>query len=107
MQEPGENRNLVAAAKALGDPLRLELLRILAHDRACCGEGVCVCDLVEKTHALQSLISYHMKILREAGLVTEQARGKWKFYALDREGVRRALSGWESLLGGETESPRN
>lgn len=98
---------MAGAAKALSDPLRLELLRILADDQACCGEGVCVCDLVEKTQALQSLISYHMKILREAGFVTEQARGKWKFYRVDQEAVRRVLGGFEALLMRETELPRN
>lgn len=112
VQENGGNRSvegpddLLAAARALSDPLRLKLLRILANDQDCCGVGVCVCDLVEQTQALQSLVSYHMKILKEAGLVTEQARGKWKFYGLDREAVRRALSGWSALLLGEAELPQ-
>ena len=46
---------------------------------------MCVCELQSLQGLAQSRISYHLKVLREAGLVREQRRGKWTFYAVDEE----------------------
>ncbi|RIK16364.1 MAG: transcriptional regulator [Acidobacteria bacterium] len=63
---------------ALGDPVRLRLLSILATS----GDGaVCACDLVEPVGKSQSTVSHHLKILREAGLVTSERRGTNIWYA--------------------------
>ena len=63
---------------ALADPVRLRLLSMLATDP----EGaVCACDLVEPTGKSQPTVSHHLKVLREAGLVTSERRGVNNWYA--------------------------
>ena len=62
---------------ALADPVRLHLLSMIASSGA--GEA-CVCDLVEPTGRSQPTVSHHLRILREAGLVTSDKRGTWAWY---------------------------
>jgi ArsR family transcriptional regulator, arsenate/arsenite/antimonite-responsive transcriptional repressor len=65
--------------KALGDPVRLRLLSMIAS----AGRGeVCVCDLTEEFDLSGPTISHHLKVLREAGLVTGERRGTWVYYRL-------------------------
>jgi ArsR family transcriptional regulator, arsenate/arsenite/antimonite-responsive transcriptional repressor len=93
-------------AKALSDPIRLKMVAMLSEGRDCCdlpdlctrkvpGEGtpagICVCELQEQFGLGQSRTSYHLRVLKEAGLVTEEVRGKWTFYQLDSDAVRNAL----------------
>ncbi|MER5763403.1 metalloregulator ArsR/SmtB family transcription factor [Streptomyces sp. NPDC002082] len=69
--------------KALGDPIRLRLLSMIASTP---GDGeVCVCDLTSPFELSAPTISYHLKILREAGLVTSDRRGTWVYYSLRRD----------------------
>ncbi len=71
--------------KALADPKRIALLEyLIAPDLSvCCGpprasnDGVCNCELQQVLGIPQATVSYHVRVLREAGLVTEQVRGKW------------------------------
>lgn len=98
LDEPAADLDrLVLAAKALSDPIRLRMLQVMALGRGCCGlpideaEGICVCEFEAQFGLGQSRASYHLRILREAGLVREQARGKWTYYALDREAARALL----------------
>jgi ArsR family transcriptional regulator len=71
-------KTLAKGFAALGDPVRLQLLSLLATS----GEGaVCVCDLVEPVGKSQPTVSHHLKILREAGLVTSERRGTNNWYA--------------------------
>ncbi len=84
---------LAAAFKALGDPVRLRLLSLLATSDA--GE-VCACDLVEPTGKSQPTVSHHLKVLRDAGLVTATKRGVNIWYAVvpeQLEALRGALRG--------------
>jgi ArsR family transcriptional regulator len=67
---------------ALGDPVRLRLLCMLAAAPA--GE-ICVCDFIVPIGKTQGTISHHLKILGQAGLVRGDRRGKWVWYSLDRE----------------------
>jgi ArsR family transcriptional regulator len=88
---------LVALGRALSDPLRVRMLSMMADGRSCCDfsdsgvpaeegeEGICVCEFEEVFGMGQSKVSYHMKKLKDAGLVREERRGKWAFYSLDRE----------------------
>ena len=62
---------------ALGDPVRLHLLSMIAAGGA---NGACVCDLIEPSGRSQPTVSHHLKILREAGLVTSEKRGTWAWY---------------------------
>lgn len=70
---------LAEAFKALGDPVRLQLLSILATAEA--GE-VCACDLVEPVGRSQPTVSHHLKVLRDAGLVSSERRGVNIWYAV-------------------------
>ena len=62
---------------ALGDPVRLHLLSMIAAGGQ---QGACVCDLIEPSGRSQPTVSHHLKILREAGLVTSEKRGTWAWY---------------------------
>ncbi|MCK6480983.1 MAG: metalloregulator ArsR/SmtB family transcription factor [Planctomycetes bacterium] len=70
-------RRLVAALKALADPTRLEIFRAVALRP----EPVCVCEITARFRVSQPTISYHLKVLRRAGLVTVSRRGVWAYYA--------------------------
>jgi len=54
-------------------------------------QGICVCKFEEVFGIGQSKVSYHMKKLKDAGLVREERRGKWSFYSLDREAAGELL----------------
>ncbi len=74
--------------RALGDENRLRLLERLRE-----GEQ-CVCDLSDSLGASQPLLSFHLKTLKEAGLVTDRREGRWVYYALNTatvDEVRRLL----------------
>jgi ArsR family transcriptional regulator, arsenate/arsenite/antimonite-responsive transcriptional repressor len=62
---------------ALADPVRLRVFSLIASEAA--GE-VCACDLVEPVGRSQPTVSHHLKVLREAGLVTSEKRGTWVWY---------------------------
>lgn len=111
--DAAEADRLARVAKALGDPIRLGMLDVMAQGRACCGlpepsergvpgtgdpEGICVCDFQEHFNIGQSKVSYHLRVLREAGLVREEQRGKWSFYAIDGEAAAEALEAFKNLL---------
>ena len=74
---------MVAAFRALGDSTRLEIFRLLAAQDA----PVCACDVVDRFGLSQPTISHHLRILREAGLVTTSKRGVWAWYAPDPRGL--------------------
>lgn len=69
----------VAAAwfHALADPTRLEIAQLLSH-----GER-CVCELQSTLAAAQSRLSFHLKVLKDAGLVSDRRDGRWVYYALN------------------------
>lgn len=69
---------LAAAFRALGDPVRLRLISLLLTAEA--GE-VCACDLVAPLERSQPTVSHHLKVLRDAGLVTATKRGTNVWYA--------------------------
>ncbi len=69
---------------ALSDAARLEILEILRD-----GEH-CVCDLQAHLDVAQSRLSYHLKILKDAGLVSDRRDGRWSYYALRRESFLEA-----------------
>jgi ArsR family transcriptional regulator, arsenate/arsenite/antimonite-responsive transcriptional repressor len=71
----------VQRMKALGDEKRLRILLQLA------GGERCVCDLMDELGAGQSLLSFHLKTLKEAGLVTDRREGRWVHYRISADGV--------------------
>jgi ArsR family transcriptional regulator, arsenate/arsenite/antimonite-responsive transcriptional repressor len=75
---PAETAAVLAPAfKALGDPVRLQLMSMIAS--APDGE-ICVCDLTPAFTLSGPTISHHLKALREAGLVAAERRGTWVYY---------------------------
>ena len=74
-----ESSRVAAAFRALGDPVRVRLMSILL--RAPDGEA-CACDLVDPVSRSQPTVSHHLKVLREAGLVTATRRGTNIWYAV-------------------------
>lgn len=73
--------------KALADQKRLQILYML------CEQGsTCVCDLVPKMEMPQSKLSYHLKILLDAQLITKETKGTWSFYSLNESEISHLLS---------------
>ncbi|MGH3299005.1 MAG: ArsR/SmtB family transcription factor [Trebonia sp.] len=72
--------------KAVADPVRLRLLSLIAcHD----GGESCVCDLLDAFDMTAPSVSYHLRILREAGLVSSERRGTWVYYRVNPEVMAR------------------
>jgi len=89
-KDPSGPARISAIARALGDPTRVAILERLAR-----GER-CVCDLTEELSAAQSRLSFHLKILKDAGLVSARPAGRMTYYALRR----RATSDFSAFLAG-------
>lgn len=77
----GESAALLSAA---ADPVRLALLTQLAQ-----GGPTCVCDMQMDPPIPNNLLSYHLKVLRDANLVTSQRRGRWVDYSLGEDALER------------------
>jgi ArsR family transcriptional regulator len=73
----------VRAFHALSDPTRLRLVDLLRS-----GER-CVCELTEAVGGGQSRLSFHLKVLKDAGLVLDRKDGRWVYYRLNPDRVRR------------------
>src|SRR5947208_12160828 len=80
-----------AIAKALGDPIRMQLVDVL---RKHAGK-VCVCELVPLFDLSQPTVSHHLKVLREAGIVDAERRGLWAYYYVVPDALKE-LSAWLS-----------
>ena len=77
--------------KALADPIRLEVIHALA-----LGER-CVCDLTGDLNLSQSKLSFHLRVLREAGLLSDRQSGRWIYYRLQPDALA-ALEAWLAEL---------
>ncbi|WP_040524307.1 ArsR/SmtB family transcription factor [Gordonia effusa] len=77
--------------KALGDPVRLRLLSLIASH---VGAQACVCDILPAFDLAQPTISHHLKVLREAGVLISERRGTWVYYRV----VPQALQQLSSVL---------
>jgi ArsR family transcriptional regulator len=89
VREPiGESvaEGLAQVFKALGDPVRLRLVSLIG---AHAGGEVCVCDLTDAFELSQPTISHHLKVLREAGIITSERRGTWVYYRLEPAALAR------------------
>jgi ArsR family transcriptional regulator len=78
-------------AKALGDPIRMQLVDVL---RKHAGK-VCVCELVPLFDLSQPTVSHHLKVLREAGIVGSERQGLWAYYYVEPEALEE-LRAWLS-----------
>jgi ArsR family transcriptional regulator len=93
--------DIVTVCKALGDPTRLKILELLkAKGRSCCDliardeEGLCACDVEQAVGLSQAAVSHHMGLLRRAGLVSAEKRGRWIYYSRNEA----AIAGLANLL---------
>ncbi|MFM1813022.1 MAG: hypothetical protein RLZZ336_1960, partial [Cyanobacteriota bacterium] len=73
--------------KALADPIRLQVVEVLSS-----GER-CVCDLGADLGLAQSRLSFHLKVLKQAGLLQDRQQGRWTYYSLRPQALQQ-LSGW-------------
>lgn len=103
-----------ALGQALADPIWVRMLAMMAGGRACCDlpecgvpvdaeetarRGICVCEFVGYFGISQSKISYHLRKLKDAGLIKETRCGKWRFYSLRREVIDEAPPRLARYLG--------
>jgi ArsR family transcriptional regulator len=89
--ERSQASRMAEVAKALGDPIRLQLVDVL---RKHAGK-VCVCELVPLFDVSQPTLSHHLKRLRDAGIVDSERRGLWAYYYVIPDSLKE-LSAWLS-----------
>lgn len=93
MPEPVASLDLSDVARALAHPARLAILDVLAERQACvCGE------IVDAMPLAQATVSQHLKVLREAGLITGEISGPRTCYGLDRQGLVAAADAFAALF---------
>lgn len=85
---------LAATFKALSDPVRLRLLGSVAGHP---DDEACVCDISAGVGVSQPTISHHLKVLRDAGLLTSQRRGTWVYYAVAPAALESATAALAAL----------
>ena len=84
----------LAVLQAVADPVRWTIMHTLA------ARPSCVCNLQEHVPIAANLLSYHLKVLREAGLVTSEKRGRWVDYALAPDASARMRAALPDVLNG-------
>jgi ArsR family transcriptional regulator, arsenate/arsenite/antimonite-responsive transcriptional repressor len=80
---------LAVVAKALGDPLRVQIFDVVRRSRA----PVCQCELIALFEIRQSLLSHHIRRLVDAGLLAVERRHKWAYYSVSPDGTKE-LTAW-------------
>ena len=89
--ERRQAERMATIAKALGDPVRLQLVDVLRKNAG----KVCVCELVPLFDISQPTLSHHLKKLRDAGIVDSERRGLWAYYYVTPDALKE-LSAWLS-----------
>jgi ArsR family transcriptional regulator len=87
--DPGHAAELAGIARALADPIRVQLVDVLRRHAG----KVCVCELVPLFGVSQPTVSHHLKVLREAGIVDSEKRGLWAYYYVRPDALER-LGQW-------------
>jgi ArsR family transcriptional regulator, arsenate/arsenite/antimonite-responsive transcriptional repressor len=91
-----DTRRTAALFHALSDPTRIEILNCLASCERC------VCDLTGALDAAQSRLSFHLKVLKEAGLITDRRSGRWVYYTVVPDTLDQAAGYLAELREGGT-----
>ncbi|MFY7695408.1 MAG: ArsR/SmtB family transcription factor [Cyanobium sp.] len=91
MPQSTQTCEIPALMKALADPIRMEVVQTLAE-----GER-CVCELTEALGVAQSRLSFHLKVMRQAGLITAREEGRWVYYKLAPQAFAQ-MRGWLTRL---------
>jgi ArsR family transcriptional regulator, arsenate/arsenite/antimonite-responsive transcriptional repressor len=84
--------------RALADPVRERIVELLA------GEQLCVCHLTEELDLAQPLVSHHLKVLRDAGLVEGERWRYWTYYRLRPDALRALAARLDGLVAGACDS---
>jgi ArsR family transcriptional regulator len=95
--------NETIVLRALADPTRRAIVELLGR------EQLCVCHLVDELGLAQPLVSHHLRVLREAGLVTGERFRSWTYYRLDPAPLRAvgaSLDGLARAAGRQSERRR-
>ena len=94
------SEQFVGIMESLSDPIRINILELMMN-----GE-ICVCDIVKVTGLSQSKISYHIKILKDSGLICDRQEGRWVYYKLDLE-ILSDIQNWMGKLIDSSKNKRN
>jgi ArsR family transcriptional regulator len=78
--------------KALSDPRRLKIIKLLSH------REMCVCEINLVLHISQPAVSHHLNILEKAGLIQSDRKGKWVFYSLKDKKVLALMEKARKLI---------
>ncbi|MEI8249721.1 MAG: metalloregulator ArsR/SmtB family transcription factor [Synechococcus sp. ELA057] len=84
--------------KALADPVRLQVIQALSQ-----GER-CVCELTGELELAQSRLSFHLRVLRQAGLLHAREQGRWVYYRLESQALQQ-IAGWLLSLEAGSQAP--
>ncbi|MCT0224031.1 helix-turn-helix transcriptional regulator [Synechococcus sp. CS-1328] len=95
---PLQSEQARALLRALAEPLRLQVIEALGS-----GER-CVCDLTADLGLAQSKLSFHLKVLKQAGLLADRQEGRWIYYQLRPEAIEQ-LRDWLAELGAQCSKP--
>ena len=87
--ERAQAERMANVAKALADPIRMQLVDVLGKHAG----KVCVCELVPLFDLSQPTVSHHLKVLRGAGIVGSERQGLWAYYYVEPEALKE-LAGW-------------
>jgi DNA-binding transcriptional ArsR family regulator len=101
-----EIEGLAEIFKALSDPTRLRLIRLLSDQSVTMCQGtcddqkfLCVNALANKVGVTQSAVSQHLRVLRQAGLVRGERRGSFMHYSIDKDGLKKYKVALQQTLG--------
>jgi ArsR family transcriptional regulator len=82
----------MAGLQAIAEPTRARIVALLGH-----GEH-CVCDVGDTLALSPALVSHHLRVLRESGLLRERHSGRWVYYSLDLDAIERLRVAVAGLL---------
>ena len=95
-----DSDQFIGIMESLSDPIRVNIIELMM------GGEICVCDIVKVTGLSQSKISYHIKILKDSGLISDRQEGRWVYYKLDLE-VLSDIKNWMGNLIQSSSSKRS
>ena len=96
-RSPADRAASVTLLQAVADPIRWQVLQRLA------AEPACVCDIQAHIPIAANLLSYHLKVLRDTGLVTTSRRGRWIDYSLAADALDRLNAALPGAIRGAAE----
>ena len=94
-----ERLSLELCFHALSDPLRLKVVCLLQE------QELCVCDLCDRLQVSQSKLSFHLKVMREAGIIRARQQGRWIYYSLNSQQLALLKEFISQLHNGSIVSP--